>query len=405
MKALFFNIPASGHINPTLPVIREMVRRGEQVVCINVDDMRKLYEATGAQFIAYPAMEHLHGLLTQTQDMSMGRNALALTGISNHLLPWVFNVLAREKPDYVIVDSLCVWARQAAEKLGIRQAGSISTFVIAAGTVPPLKPAEILHLIGQFAPFLWSYHGLSRRMKRAHGVRPVGLVGTLMGEGAFNVVYTSRAFQPGGDKMDATRYAFVGPSIAERADTQGFPFDQLDSSRPLIYISLGTIFNQKVDFYRACFEAFGDYPAQFVLSAGRRTDIGQLGAIPANFIVRNFVPQLEVLQRSDLFITHGGMNSVHEGLWYGVPLVVIPQQAEQALVAMQVAKHAAGIFIREISRLGQATAADLRASVERIFAERARYAAGAARVRESFQAAGGYVHAAEALMAFGRGGG
>jgi hypothetical protein len=333
----------------------------------------------------------------------MGRNALALTGISHHLLPWVFDLLAREKPDYVVVDSLCVWGRQAAEKLGIRQAGSISTFVIARGTVPPLKPVEIMHLIGQFAPFLWSYRGLARRMKRTHGVRPVGLTGTLMGEGAFNIIYTSRAFQPGGDKMDAARYAFVGPSIAERPHDSGFPFEQLDSSKPLIYISLGTINNLNLDFYRACFDAFRDYPAQFVLSVGKRIEIGQLGTIPDNFLLRAFVPQLEVLERADLFITHGGMNSVHEGLWYSVPLVVIPQQAEQALVAMQVARHEAGIFIRETSRLGQATAADLRASVERIFAERSRYAAGAARVRESFQAAGGYMRAAEALMAFGRG--
>jgi hypothetical protein len=404
MKTLFFNIPASGHINPTLPVIRELVRRGEQVVCVNMDDMRAQYEATGAAFIAYPDMPHLKDLLTQTQGFSIGRNALALTGISDQLLPWVFDLLTREQPDYVIVDSLCVWARQAAEKLGIRQAGSISTFVIAAGSVPPLKPGEIMHLIGQFAPFLWSYQGLARRMKRRHGVRPVGLVGTMMGEGAFNVVYTSRLFQPGSDKLPDARYAFVGPSIAERVGDASFPFDQLAPGQPVVYISLGTINNQNTDFYRASFEAFRDIPAQFILSVGRRTDIAALGDIPGNFIVRNFVPQLEVLQLCDLFITHGGMNSVHEGLWYGVPLVIIPQQAEQALVAMQVARHEAGIFIRETARLGQVSAADLRASVEGIFAERARYQAGAARVRESFQAAGGYVRAAEALMAFGRGG-
>ncbi|MCA9911099.1 MAG: glycosyl transferase, partial [Anaerolineae bacterium] len=141
---------------------------------------------------------------------------------------------------------------------------------------------------------------------------------------------------------------------------------------------------------------------QFILSVGKRTDLAQLGAIPANFIVRNFVPQLEVLQRTDLFITHGGMNSVHESLWQGVPMIVIPQQAEQAFVAQQVVKHGAGIALGDKPPVGQVSAAELRAAVEEILGDLDAYRAATEPLRASFVAAGGYRRAAEAFMAYGR---
>ena len=67
------------------------------------------------------------------------------------------------------------------------------------------------------------------------------------------------------------------------------------------------------------------------MSTGRNTPHEQLGTIPDNFIVRHQVPQLEILQQVDVFVTHGGMNSVHEGLYYGVPQLVAPSHFEQYL--------------------------------------------------------------------------
>jgi MGT family glycosyltransferase len=67
-----------------------------------------------------------------------------------------------------------------------------------------------------------------------------------------------------------------------------------------------------------------------------------LGDIPANCLVQQFVPQLEILQRASLFITHGGMNSVNEAHSYNVPLVIVPQTADQHLIAKRVEKLGAG---------------------------------------------------------------
>jgi MGT family glycosyltransferase len=167
----------------------------------------------------------------------------------------------------------------------------------------------------------------------------------------------------------------------------------------LIYVSLGTVHHAQLDFYRTAFAAFADHPGQFVLSIGPHASISDLGAIPANFIVRTSVPQLEILQRADVFVTHGGMNSVQEGLYYGVPLVLIPQQIEQLFNARVVESHAAGIILGDAPTFGRVTAAQLRQAVERalknpLYREKAQVLGAA--LRET----GGYVAAADEIEKF-----
>ena len=399
-KTVFFNIPAQGHINPALPVVRELVQRGENVICVNTEDTRAAHEATGAAFAAYPYIPMIQKLINNAGGGNLADNALELVKVADFIMPWVLELLEREKPDYVVFDSLAAWGRQAADKLGIRGAASTSTFVITLSAMPPVPAATLLNLFGSILIRMPAYWQTAWRMRQKFGVKGVGLVGALSNTGALNIVYTSSTFQPASEKLGST-FKFVGPSIAERQDDSGFPFEAITGS-PVVYISLGTINNVKLDFYRQCFEAFGQYPAQFILSVGKRTDIATLGTIPANFIVRNFVPQLEILQRVDVFITHGGMNSVHEGLYYNVPLIVIPQQMEQGVVAQQVVNHGAGVALANKVPFGQTTAPMLRAALEQVLAGKAGYHAAAVLLGESLRAAGGYQRAAAELIAFGQ---
>jgi MGT family glycosyltransferase len=133
----------------------------------------------------------------------------------------------------------------------------------------------------------------------------------------------------------------------------------------VIYISLGTVFNSKVHFYRLCLEAFANLKYCVILSVGNKVDIASLGAIPNNFIVKPFVPQLQVLQRAVLFITHGGMNSVSEGLYEGVPLLMIPQAADQTFIAQRVQQLGAGKLLRNT----KVNAQSLRKAAEELLAQ------------------------------------
>ena len=102
----------------------------------------------------------------------------------------------------------------------------------------------------------------------------------------------------------------------------------------------------KTDDYEDIEKAFKELDIDVVMSVGKNTDIKSLGEIPNSFCIKNSVNQIEVLQNSDVFITHCGMNSVNESLYYGVPMVLFPQHSEQKMVCDRVYDLEAGIILK-----------------------------------------------------------
>ena len=186
-------------------------------------------------------------------------------------------------------------------------------------------PTEIVKPIND------EFQSLTAKVKEKYDVEIHSPYEVFCNPAPLTIVYTTREFQPFGEAFDQT-YKFVGPSISSRLTQENFDLTEIKGKSP-IYISLGTVFNQAIDFYKLCFKAFGNTDHTVVMSIGEKAQISDLGEIPKNFIVKNYVPQTEVLKYAKLFITHGGMNSTHEGLYYGVPLIVIPQSADQPIIA------------------------------------------------------------------------
>lgn len=403
MKFTFFNIPSSGHVNPSQAVVRELVARGHHVAYYNTEEMRSRINETGSEFRPYPhtVNEAMRQLDENASTGTIADNALALVEIAEAVLPTIIAELRTDPPDVILHDSLSGWGKQAAEVLGIPSVGIISTFVFNFRTFSSFSIRDMAMFIRDMIVRTPRYNALARRMQKTLGVPTYGLDTALMNVGLTNIIYTSRAFQPAGHTFHEG-YKFVGPSIAPRPASDGHDMNALipasTGDKPVVYVSLGTINNQRADFYRTCFEAFGQYNAHFILSVGKRTNIASLSPIPSNFVVRNFVPQLEVLERADVFITHGGMNSVHEGLWYGVPLIVYPQQMEQGSVAIQVERNGAGVVL---ARVGEPTTpARLNAALQHILADHTTFNRAAQRLSDSFRQAGGYMRAADELIAY-----
>jgi zeaxanthin glucosyltransferase len=154
-------------------------------------------------------------------------------------------------------------------------------------------------------------------------------------------------------------------------DNQGrkpvsFPWEKL-TGKPLIYASLGTLVNGLNNVYSTILEAVGEFPEmQVVLSVGKNFNPGDLGPIPSNTMVVPLAPQIALLKRAALCITHAGLNTTLEALAQGVPLVAIPIGYDQPGVAARIAYHGVGQFVN----IGNLTARALSELILKVTANR-----------------------------------
>jgi MGT family glycosyltransferase len=379
--------------------MRELVERGDQVICYNTAEFRPQIEQTGAAFRAYPATDMTAAEISrQLEHGNLANMTPLILRATEQLLPFMLHELGREQPDLVVFDAVALWGKMAATQLGLRAAASIGLFVMDERQ---LKPRDLLRILGQALPQLPKILSARRRLIERYGSAFPSAKPLFPMRDRLNIVYTARELQPDTPIVDQT-FRFVGPSIDAQTRGEDVALGALGQG-PVVYISLGTIHSTHTAFYRMCFEAFADHPARFILSVGKQTNIQQLGPLPANFVVRPSVSQLEILQRTDVFITHAGMNSVHEGLYYGVPLVLVPHQFEQLLNARCVAARGAGQIIDDYVRCKPITAGALRQALTVVLSE-PRYREAAQALQRSLRATGGYRQAADEIQAYVAGG-
>lgn len=393
-KAVFLSLPLHGHVNPTLPLVRELVDRGDEIVYYSTAAFAAPIEQTRTGYRAYrnAFLADMRALPERTDEF-----AWLLMRTTADVLDRELDAIRAERPDYLITDSVAPWGQWIGEVLGVPVVTSVSTFAInrhvfAFALAHGVRPTSVSRLASKMRHLVKALV-LRRQLRRRYGVKGTGAMESVFGRSDLNIVYTSRHFQPCAETFDEC-FQFVGPSMAPRVETVGFPWERVRHS-VVVYISLGTLFNTDATFYRRCFDAFRDEDFQVIMSVGANAPPRSLGSPPANFIVQAYVPQLDVLQRASAFVTHGGMNSVSESLYYGVPVVVVPQMGEQAIVGRRVEELGAGLYLAK----EEVTVETLRASVRRLLAED-RFARQAGEIRESFQNAGGVTRAADAIFTF-----
>jgi MGT family glycosyltransferase len=358
-RLAYFNVPAHGHINPSLPMVAELVGRGEQVDYYCYEEFRPAIERSGARFRGYELgfpFEHVG------PDPNFFKFAAVLLKGVQFLLPSLLPAVEAARPDYVIHDSLCSWGRYVAQILKLPDICVTTHFAMSPRVVGvSLKQVvKMGRMLASALPDVREFRRVGRELHKAYGIPAPGMLEMYANDAERNLVLTSDYFQPLAASFHGG-YRFVGVTLDEQRAEEPL---ELPADRPIIYISLGTVFNQDLAFYRSCFQAFAGLDAHVVMSIGKKIAPGDLGPIPVNFTVRGVVPQLAVLRRASLFITHGGMNSVHEACWYGVPLIVVPQAADQDVVARRVPELGAGLQLRK-DQLGVEA---LRAAVDTILA-------------------------------------
>jgi MGT family glycosyltransferase len=373
--------------------VRALADRGIDVIYYAADPFASAIEEAGGRFRRYRS-EFLRDIRNLPDRMH--EVAWLLMRSAGEVLEQELDSIRSDGPDFLITDALAPWGHWVGEKLGLPVVTSVPTFafnrhVLAYGVARGVRPKSAAMLLSKLR-YLAKAARLQRRLRRRFHARGPGLIRTMFGHSDLNIVYTSRFFQPCVETFDG-RYEFVGPSFGPRPAAMPFPWERVRGD--VVYVSLGTLFNTDPAFYRHCFDAFRDAPFQVVMSIGGTVDLQALGPIPANFIVQPYVPQLEVLARASAFISHGGMNSVSESLAHAVPLVVIPQIGEQAIVGQRVQELGAGLMLT----VSEVSGTRLRAAVDGLRSD-PRFRTQAAEIRESFREAGGVGRAAEAIATF-----
>lgn len=385
-KIAFFSIPAHGHINPTIPVVAELVKRGHQVWYYSFLEFQEKIEAAGARFIACD--EYLPQISQKELDRKAGKDFAALIEMVAYTTIALDKKVCKElreiKPDCIVSDSLCFWGKLFAEKLEIPYICSTTTFAFNQHTAKLMKRS-----VKEIWKMIVGMPRINKRIKmlRNYGYKIKNFVSIVQNDNETDtIVYTSKKFQPMADTF-SERYAFVGPSIRKFTSAQT---DKND--RNTVYISLGTVLNQNRHFYQYCIKAFGNTDYDVLMAVGKKTDIPSLGNVPENFTVKKFVDQISILQAADVFISHSGMNSVSESLYFGVPMVLFPQHSEQRMVANRVDELGAGLILKG------SKPKSLRVAVAEVLKNQI-YKENAQKLSKTFQSAGGEIKAANVILA------
>lgn len=392
-RVLFINGGSEGHINPTLGVVQELISCGEEVVYFTIEAFRERIEKTGATVRTFDGEKFIKAFISGGRNYLLERiNGLLRT--VDIVIPSVLEQIKGEHFDYIIHDSMFGCGHLLAKILKLPAINSCTSFAQTKASFDKMLeqlskeiPTEIVKRIYD------EFQSLTGMVKGKYDVEIHSPYEVFCNPAPLTIVYTTREFQPFGEAFDKT-YKFVGPSISSRLKQDNFDLAAIKGKSP-IYISLGTVFNRAVDFYKLCFEAFGNSNHTVVMSIGQQTPLIDLGEIPQNFIVKKYVPQTEVLKYTKLFITHGGMNSTNEGLYYGVPLIVIPQSADQPIIAGQVANIGAGIKLQ----MQSLNANQLREAADHVLNDPSFHKAVSS-IRESFQKSGGYHQAVDEIFEF-----
>lgn len=343
-KIVFFNIYAYGHTNPTLPVVKELVNRGHKVWYYSFKEFKEKIENTGAKCIV---CDKYLPPLSGKDAKKIGKDFTLLINMSVDTTIAMDSQVTKElkefNPDCIVSDSVCTWGKLIAKKLDVPFVCSTTTFAFNQHTAKLMKQGlgEIFYMIT----------GMPKMIKKLQELRPLGYnvdnpKEIFQNDNDTNtIVYTSKEFQPMADTF-SDKYAFIGTSIFETTE-------HLEKiNKKTVYISLGTILNDKISFYKECILALKSSNLRVIMSVGNNTDISKLGEIPSDFIVKSRVNQLAVLEVADCFITHSGMNSVSESLYYGVPMVMYPQHSEELAVTNRTIELGAGLKLKSANSMG-----------------------------------------------------
>ena len=358
-----FCFPGSGHLYPMTALARSLQLRGHEVVIFGIADTEALVQGAAIEFRQIGAEDYPPGTLRQLDERQAQLKGIAAFRFTLDRIRTSTRMILRDGPEAVRlakVDAMLVdeaeFAGNVADHLGLPW--------ISIALIPPLLPDD------RFPPFWFGWAAGQGRLSRLRNRLAIRFL-LRIASPIFKEVNEQRMawglnalkdpedglstlaqitqmpealeFEVPGPKPANLHYA--GPFLHARLrPTVEFPWDRLDG-RALIYASLGTLQNGSEAIFKTIASACAGLDAQLVISLGGGLDPAKLGKLAGNPLVVRFAPQLEILKRAALVITHAGLNTVLESLSEGVPMVAVPLANDQPGVAARLKARGACVVV------------------------------------------------------------
>ena len=405
-----FCYPGTGHLNPMSALARSLQQRGHQVVIFGIADAEARVRAAGVEFHRIGAKDYPSGTVQKLDEHMARLTGLASLRFTLERVRKSARMVLREGPEAVRTANVEAVLVDQAEF-----AGSVADYLglprISIALIPPMVQDD------RFPPCWFGWEAGQDRLSRLRNRLGIVLLSRIAAP-IFREVNQQRSawglkpfrhpeealsplaqitqlpevleFEVDGKKPAGLHY--TGPFVhAQQRPAVEFPWERLDG-RPLIYASLGTLQNGSEAIFRTIADACAGLDSQLLISLGGGLDPAVLGKLAGNPLVVRFAPQLEILKRAALVITHAGLNTVLESLSEGVPLVAVPLGNDQPGVAARVKARGAAVVVprRRLNR------ARLRAAVILVLQE-ARYREAAQALQRAIQQLDGPGRAADLI--------
>ncbi|WP_167957542.1 macrolide family glycosyltransferase [Anaerosporobacter faecicola] len=336
MKLLFVNANLNGHINPTLGMVKALTQRGNQVDYFCSASFSEQVNQMGARRIGYSNDLDIFFKNYRPTDRHPFYMLLEYILLYDEVvLPEIMDIVDHEQYDMIICDSIFGGGCFLKQMTTVPIVCSHSSFAMSKAPIPERMFARGFH------PQLDHCYEIVARICEKYNIQQPSLEQVFTSKGDLNIVYTTREFN-GDEGVNEPEYIFAGPSINRQLEESDLDLSILDDKK-LIYISLGSINTDFLYFYKMCIATFCDTNYYVCMSIGKKINQAELGEVPSNFMVNRFLPQLEILKKADVFITHAGFNSVNEALYYGVPMLALPQVNDQHMVSKRLVAMQLGI--------------------------------------------------------------
>jgi MGT family glycosyltransferase len=401
----------TGHLNPITVLGRELQRRGHRIVVVAPYDAQARVREAGLEFLPVATVEFPDGewerATTRMGELS-GLKASRFVGhwlghFARGILRDLPGIAAGEQFDGLVMDQISLGTESVCAALDLPMAVACCALTLhAESRVPPSifswryrtsLPFRLRNQLGLFLAYSTGWpvtlellrfrlkHGLPRMTFHYMNEMPPSLVQVAQQPAFFDF--------PRRHLPDHFHYTGPWKEMGGRVE-RDFPWDRLDG-RPLIYASMGTLQNRLTHVFRIIAEACSGLEVQLVVALGRK-GASAPEPLPGNPFIVDYAPQVALLQRASLVITHGGLNTTLESLSEGLPLVVVPIANDQPGIAARIAHLGVGEFM-PIQKL---TTTTMRQAVHRVLTT-PRYRESSARIAEKLKRVNGQVLAADLI--------